>query len=228
MISNKILLLTFLVSYVALSQEKIIKGRVVANGNNVEGINLVNLVNEKSAVTDSNGDFSILAKVDDLLVFSAVNMHYKRKIIEADDFQKDIIIIEMEPKINQLDEVEITKYVNITAYNLGIIKFKPKVYTVAERRMIARVGSRAERKARVEGEKKLMLIERIGILYSDEYFIRVLKIDPDYVMAFKYYCSEQPDFMKIVNSRVKDKIKLAIIELARKYNELQNEEIVKE
>ncbi len=226
--SNKILLLTFLVSYVALSQEKIIKGRVVANGNNVEGINLVNLVNEKSAVTDSNGDFSILAKVDDLLVFSAVNMHYKRKIIEADDFQEDIIIIEMEPKINQLDEVEITKYVNITAYNLGIIKFKPKVYTVAERRMIARVGSRAERKARVEGEKKLMLIERIGILYSDEYFIRVLKIDPDYVMAFKYYCSEQPDFMKIVNSRVKDKIKLAIIELARKYNELQNEEIVKE
>ncbi|MBU7570542.1 MAG: carboxypeptidase-like regulatory domain-containing protein [Flavobacterium sp.] len=226
--SNKILLLTFLVSYVALSQEKIIKGRVVANGNNVEGINLVNLVNEKSAVTDSNGDFSILAKVDDLLVFSAVNMHYKRKIIEADDFQKDIIIIEMEPKINQLDEVEITKHVNITAYNLGIIKFKPKVYTVAERRMIARVGSRAERKARVEGEKKLMLIERIGILYSDEYFIRVLKIDPDYVMAFKYYCSEQPDFMKIVNSRVKDKIKLAIIELARKYNELQNEEIVKE
>lgn len=226
--SNKILLLTFLVSYVALSQEKIIKGRVVANGNNVEGINLVNLVNEKSAVTDSNGDFSILAKVDDLLVFSAVNMHYKRKIIEADDFQKDIIIIEMEPKINQLDEVEITKYVNITAYNLGIIKFKPKVYTVAERRMIARVGSRAERKARVEGEKKLMLIERIGILYSDEYFIRVLKIDPDYVMAFKYYCSEQPDFIKIVNSRVKDKIKLAIIELARKYNELQNQEIVKE
>ena len=226
--SNKILLLTFLVSYVALSQEKMIKGRVVANGNNVEGINLVNLVNEKSAVTDSNGDFSILAKVDDLLVFSAVNMHYKRKIIEADDFQKDIIIIEMEPKINQLDEVEITKYVNITAYNLGIIKFKPKVYTVEERRMIARVGSRAEREARVEGEKKLMLIERIGILYSDEYFIRVLKIDPDYVMAFKYYCSEQPDFMKIVNSRVKDKIKLAIIELARKYNELQNEEIVKE
>ena len=226
--SNKILLLTFLVSHVALSQEKIIKGRVVANGNNVEGINLVNLVNEKSAVTDSNGDFSILAKVDDLLVFSAVNMHYKRKIVEADDFQKDIIIIEMEPKINQLDEVEITKYVNLTAYNLGIIKFKPKVYTVAERRMIARVGSRAERKARVEGEKKLMLIERIGILYSDEYFIKVLKIDPDYVMAFKYYCSEQPDFMKIVNSRVKDKIKLAIIELARKYNELQNEEIVKE
>lgn len=226
--SNKILLLTFLVSYVALSQEKMIKGRVVANGNNVEGINLVNLVNEKSAVTDSNGDFSILAKVDDLLVFSAVNMHYKRKIVEADDFQKDIIIIEMEPKINQLDEVEITKYVNLTAYNLGIIKFKPKVYTVAERRMIARVGSRAERKARVEGEKKLMLIERIGILYSDEYFIKVLKIDPDYVMAFKYYCSEQPDFMKIVNSRVKDKIKLAIIELARKYNELQNEEIVKE
>lgn len=226
--SNKILLLTFFVSYVALAQEKMIKGKITANGNNVEGINLVNLVNEKSAVTDSNGEFSILAKVDDLLVFSAVNMHYKRKIIEAEDLQKEVLIIEMEPKINQLDEVVITKFADITAYGLGIISFKPKVYTDAERRMRARVGSAAERKARIEGEKKLMLIERIGILYSDEYFIKVLKIDPDYVMAFKYYCSEQPDFMEIVNSRVKDNIKLAIIDLARKYNELQNEEIVKE
>ncbi len=226
--SNKILLLTFFVSYVALAQEKLIKGKITANGNNVEGINLVNLVNEKSAVTDSNGEFLILAKVDDLLVFSAVNMHYKRKIIEAEDFQKEVLIIEMEPKINQLDEVEITKFVNLTAYGLGIISFKPKVYTDAERRMRSGVGSRAERKARLEGEKKLMLIERIGILYSDEYFIKVLKIDPDYVMAFKYYCSEQPDFMETVNSRIKDNIKLAVIELARKYNELQNEEIVKE
>ncbi|WP_447635084.1 carboxypeptidase-like regulatory domain-containing protein [Flavobacterium microcysteis] len=225
---NKILLLTFFVSYVALAQEKLIKGKITANGNNVEGINLVNLVNEKSAVTDSNGEFSILAKIDDLLVFSAVNMHYKRKIIEAEDFQKEVIVIEMEPKINQLDEVVITKFADITAYGLGIISFKPKVYTDAERRMRSGVGSAAERKARVEGEKKLMLIERIGILYSDEYFIKVLKIDPDYVMAFKYYCSEQPDFMKIVNSRIKDNIKLAIIDLARKYNELQNEEIVKE
>ena len=226
--SNKILLLTFFVSYVALAQEKLIKGKITANGNNVEGINLVNLVNEKSAVTDSNGEFFILAKVDDLLVFSAVNMHYKRKIIEAEDFQKEVLIIEMEPKINQLDEVEITRFVDITAYGLGIISFKPKVYTDAERRMRSGVGSRAERKARLEGEKKLMLIERIGILYSDEYFIKVLKIDPDYVMAFKYYCSEQPDFMETVNSRIKDNIKLAVIELARKYNELQNEEIVKE
>ncbi|MEZ0005204.1 hypothetical protein ABH942_000555 [Flavobacterium sp. 28YEA47A] len=226
--SNKILLLTFFVSYVALAQEKLIKGKITANGNNVENINLVNLVNEKSAVTNSNGEFLILAKVDDLLVFSAVNMHYKRKIIEAEDLQKEVLIIEMEPKINQLDEVVITKFADITAYGLGIISFKPKVYTDAERRMRSRVGSAAERKARLEGERKLMLIERIETLYNDEYFVKVLKINPDYVMAFKYYCSEQPDFMEIVNLKVKDNIKLAIIELARKYNELQNEEIVKE
>lgn len=226
--NNKLLLLTFFISYVTLAQEKLIKGKVIANGNNVEGINLVNLVNEKSAITDANGEFSILAKVDDMLVFSAINMYYKRKIIEAEDFQKDIIIIEMEPKINQLDEVVITKFANITAYSLGIINFKPKEYTDAERRMRGRVGSPAERKARLEGERKLILIEKIENLFPDEYFTKTLKIDPDYIMAFKYYCSEQKGFMAVVNSKMKNDIKLAIIELARKYNELQNEEIVKD
>lgn len=226
--NNKIFIITFFISYVALAQEKLIKGKVVADGNNVEGINLVNLVNEKSAVTDANGEFLILAKVDDMLVFSAVNMHYKRKSIEIEDLQKDVIIIELEPKINQLDVVEITKFADITAYGLGIISFKPKIYTDAERRMRSGAGSASERKARLEGEKKLMLIEKMGYLFKDDYFVKTLKIDPDYIMAFKYYCSEQKDFMKVADTKMKSNIKLAIIELARKYNELQNEEIVKE
>lgn len=226
--NNKMLILAFLVSYIAVAQEKLIKGKVIADGNNVEGINLVNLVNEKSAVTDANGEFSIMAKVDDMLVFSALNMYYKRKIIEAEDLQKEIIIIQMEPKANQLEEVVITKFANITAYSLGIINYKPKEYTVAERRMMSRFGSAKERKARLEGERKLMLIEKIERIFDDEYFTKTLKIDPDYIMAFKYYCSEQKDFMVVVNSRIKNDITIAIIDLARKYNELQNEEITKE
>jgi hypothetical protein len=225
---NKLILLTFFISYITFAQEKMIKGKLVADGNNMAGINLLNLVNEKSAITDANGEFSILAKEEDMLVFSAENFYYKRKIVDAEDLKKDVIVIEMEPKPIEIEEVIITQFAHLTAYNLGIINYIPKQYTVGERHMISKVGSLAERKARVEGEKKLMLIEKIENLFDTAYFVETLKINSDYVMAFKYYCSEDKDFTKVVNSRIKNDITLAIIELAQKYNALQVEEIAKE
>lgn len=228
MINNKIFILTFLISYVSFAQEKMVKGKITAGGNNVEGINLMNLVNEKSAVTNANGEFSILAKAEDLLIFSAENFYYKRKIIEVEDLKQDVLIIEMEPKPIEIEEVVITKFDQLTAYGLGIIDYIPKQYTVGERRMMSKVGSLAERKARVEGEKKLMLIEKLEHLFDEEYFTKTLKINSDYVMAFKYYCSEQKDFTKVVNSKIKNDIRLSIIELAQKFNALQNEKIVEE
>ena len=225
---NKIIILTFFISYLNFAQEKLIKGKIIADGNNVEGINLMNLVNEKSTITNSNGEFSILVKEDDLLIFSAESFHYKRKLIDADDLKKDLIIIEMEPKPIEIPEIIVNQFSYLTAYNLGIINYIPRVYTVAERRMNSKVGTAADRKAQLEAEKKAMIVEKIERLFDDEYIVQTLKIDPDYVKAFKYYFSEDKAFAKVVNSKIEDDITLAIIEIAQKYNALQTEEIVKE
>lgn len=225
---NKIIILTFFISYINFAQEKLIKGKIVADGNNVEGINLMNLVNEKSAITNANGEFSILVKEDDLLIFSAESFHYKRKLIEADDLKKELLIIQMEPKPIEIEEVVINQFDHFTAYNLGIINYIPRVYTVAERRMMSKVGTANDRKAQLEIEKKTMIIEKIERLFDDEYIVQTLKINPDYVKAFKYYFSEDKEFTKVVNSKIKNDIALAFIEIAQKYNALQTEEIVKE
>jgi len=77
---NKTLLL-FLFSQLTVCQitdEKNIHGKISIASGSVEGVNIVNLVNEKSTVSDKNGEFSILAKADDLLVFSSVNLEYHR------------------------------------------------------------------------------------------------------------------------------------------------------
>lgn len=226
--NNKIFILTFLISYVSFAQEKMIKGKIVADGNNVSGINLMNLVNEKSAITNENGEFSILVKEDDMLIFSAESFYYKRKIIEAEDLKKDVLIVEMEPKPIEIEEVVINQYAHITAYNLGIINYIPKQYTVAERRMMNGVGSYKERKAALENEKKWEVVKYVNRLFDDEYFVETLKINSDYLMAFKYYFSEDKEFAKVVNSKIEEDINLAIIEIAQKYNALQTEEIVKE
>lgn len=222
---NKIFALLFFISYVNFAQEKLIKGKVVAEGNDVSGINLVNLVNEKSAVTDENGAFSILVKEEDMLVFSDESFYYKRKIIEADDLKKELLIIQMEPKPIEIEEVIVTQYAHLTAYNLGIIDYIPKQYTVAERRMISKVGSAKERKSMLENEKKLAVVAIVENFMDDSYFINTLKIDPDYIKGFKLYFSEDKDFAKIANLKIEDDITLAIIEIAQKYNALQAEEI---
>lgn len=220
----------------AFSQEKIIHGKVTGSGNNVEGINVVNLVNEKSAVTNAAGEFRILAKEDDLLVLPALNFEYKRKIIDADDLKSEVVIIEMIPKANQLDEVEITKYNNINAVSLGILSKPAKVYTPAERKLrtattglldplINLMSGRTKRlKQNISVEKKQILLEKVNDLFDDEFYTQTLKINPDYIMAFKYFCIEDFKFASAVRGKNKTLATFWINELAVEYNKLQSDE----
>ena len=66
--------------------EKVINGTIIADSSSVEGVHILNLVNEKSTVSDRNGKFSIAAKEDDLLVFSAIHLEYARKSVLKSDF----------------------------------------------------------------------------------------------------------------------------------------------
>ena len=134
----------------------------------------------------------------------------------------------MEPKPIELEEVVIQNFSHLTAYNLGIINYIPKQYSVAERRMISGVGSAKENKARLENERKLAVIDYVDKLFDDEYFVKTLKINSQYLQAFKIYFSEDIAFRKVVNAKVKNNITLAIIDVAREYNALQTEEITKE
>ncbi|WP_447635085.1 carboxypeptidase-like regulatory domain-containing protein [Flavobacterium microcysteis] len=230
------LIVCFLIVQLAFSQEKIIHGKVTGSGNNVEGINVVNLVNEKSAVTNEAGEFRIMAKEDDLLVLSALNFEYKRKIINAEDLKSGMVVIEMIPKANQLDEVEITKYNNINAVSLGILSKPAKVYTPAERKvrtattglldpLINLMSGRTKRlKQNITVEKKEMLLEKVNNLFDDTFYTQTLKINPDYIMAFKYFCIEDFKFASAVRSKNKTLATFWINELAIEYNKLQSNE----
>ena len=187
---NKLLLIFIIFFQFSFAQEKIIHGKISAEGNNVEGINIINLVNERSTVSDVNGGFQILAKVEDLLVLTAVNFEYKRKIITTEDVNAKTIEIKMTPKVGQIDEVVITQYKNINAVDLGILSKPAKVYTPAERRvrtattglldpLVNLISGRTKKlKENVQIERRIFLLEKIDDLYEDEYFVEKLKI-PD-------------------------------------------------
>ncbi|WP_447635086.1 hypothetical protein [Flavobacterium microcysteis] len=228
------------------AQEKLLRIKVMADGNYVGGINVVNLVNERSAVTDEKGEFFILAKEDDLLVFSAVNFEYKRKIISSEDLTVPFLTVNMVPKTNQLDEVVITEYSNINAVDLGILSKPAKVYTPAERKLktatdlnlmvgfgfamsldpvINAISGRTKSlKDQLKVERREYLLKEVQNLYEEDYFINTLKIPQENVKGFQYYSIEDAEFVKTLKAKKKQMADFLLVQLSKKYLQLLSDE----
>jgi hypothetical protein len=244
---NKILML-FLFCQVTFCQtagEKLLHGKIVVESGNVGGVTVINLVNEKTAISDGNGEFFILAKAEDLLVFSSVNLEYCRRIIEEEDLKTEVLTIKMTAKIIELKEVIVNKHPEINAVSLGIspkgiihrTQMEKKLYMAGDFKPIhllgllggslqvdpilnAINGRTAMLKKSIEFEKKERLLAYIGALFDDEYYIKSLKIPANYIKGFQYYCIEKEDFATSLRSKNKAMIKLLIVPLAEKYNKI--------
>jgi hypothetical protein len=211
--------------------EKLIQGKIVIESGSLAGVNIVNLVNEKSTISDNEGNFSILAKADDLLVFTSVNLEYYRKIIEEEDLKSDRIVIKMKLKITELNEVVVNKNPQINAINLGISPRGIKKYTPAERRLHTATstpidallnlmsGRTTMLKKEIEVEKKERSLVLFSALFDDNFFTKKLKIPTDYIKGFQYYCIEDTKVAEALKTKNKTRIEFILLPYATKYLE---------
>ena len=212
--------------------EKLLHGKIVVESGHVGGVTVINLVNEKTAISDGNGEFFILAKAEDLLVFSSVNLEYYRRIIEDEDLEAEVLTIKMTAKITELEEVIVNKHPEINAVSLGISPKGIKHYTPAERRLYTAsstpidallnlMSGRTEMlKKGIEVEKKERLLVKIDALFEDDYYTDTLKIPSDYIKGFQYYCIEDLKLAASLGSKNKTMTMFLIVPLAEKYNEI--------
>lgn len=234
---NLFLLLIFLSNTLLAQITKVVKGHIMSENKPVIGIQIINLTSEKSKTSDSNGFFTIAAQTDDLLVMSSINYNYCRKIIDEKDFNQQVIIT-LEKKIEQLDEV-IVENNSITTENLGIVNKNIKKYTPAERQLKSATdwnfvavsmsldpllnylsGRTNTLKRALETEKKELHLGKLNFLISDEYYIKTLQIEPNQVMAFKYFLIENTAFKTQMQSKNIQKLKFTMVELAIQYKQL--------
>ena len=218
--------------------EKVINGTIICDSSSVEGVHVLNLVNEKSTVTDRNGHFSIVAKQGDLLVFSAVHLNYWRKSIKEDDFKTGFLEVIMTPKEVKLNEVVLTEYTKINAQELGIINYKPKAYTPAERKLrptkitqMDLIGLMAFRlpldpllywatgrtkmlKNDLKIEKKELLLRKLNDWNDNEFYANQLKIPKEFVDGFKYYIIYDDELLSYLQSNNKIQGNFRISKLA--------------
>jgi len=244
--NNYFLVFFIFLTHIAFSQlkEKVVHGKIVADGNNAEGIEIVNLVNEKTTKSDANGEFQISVKTDDLLIFSSEKFEYKRKIIQEEDLKSKEITIKMTPKASQLEEVVIVKYKEIKLEDLRIASAR-KHFTPAERKLstagdfkpihllgllagslqvdpiINAINGRTKRlKKEIDLEKKEFQLEEINALYDDEFYTEKIKIPKDHILGFKYYLNEDEDFANLLETKNVASLEMHVIRLGENYVKL--------
>ncbi len=237
MIKNYFLLFILLAFHqlVFSQNEKNINGIIVVKDATPQGVHIINLNNEKEVITDDKGSFTILAKPNDLLVFSSNHLDYFRKIVEEKDFTTTMIVA-MTSKIVQLDEVEVIQYPHINALDLGIISKPAKKYSVAERRLYAESstpvdallnlisGRKANLEKDIEIEKKEVLLKKLDGLFEVEFYQKELGIANENIKGFHYFVIEDKKFQEAVNAKNKVMIGFQMIPLASKYKALAKSE----
>jgi len=224
-----VVLLLFFSTFSLWSQdrnEKLLQGIIAADDALLSGIDVVNLGNEKVTVTNSKGEFSILAKADDILVFSSKSLEMRRLLIDEDDLKSRTITVNMYPKINELDEVIVKKN---AAEGVSIIPGQ-KQYTPAERKLHTATsglldapiswmsGRTAMLKKEVVVERKERLLDKIGILYEDKYYIETLKVPEIYIDDFQRYIIEDKEFTAALKVKNRTMMLFLISKLAVNYN----------
>lgn len=209
-----------------------IEGKVAADFSNLEGIYVVNTSSEKSTTTNSEGHFSIEAKVGEILLLSAMNFKEVKIVLSESDFSKKWLVVSMQPIVNELKEV-IVGSSSISAESLGIIPYGQKKYTPAERKIFTATsgfgidpilnlisGRTNMLKKELEIEKKEGYLIQLENLFQPEFYIHSMHIPQLHVKGFLYFLVENPKFISILKTKNRTAIEFSMSELAVQFNEM--------
>lgn len=223
-----------------------LKGKVVSQSNNLEGIHVINQSKDLGITTERGGYFSIKVAISDTIIFSAVHLKGYLHIVSEEDKLKDLLFVPMEAMLTELEEITLTKYQNITPEALGIIPKGMKKFTPAERRLAsaeklkwysplliplggmsvdgminAISGRTAMLKKELEVERKETLLEQIKWNYDKDFIMERLKIPEDFVDGFYYYILDEVEFLRPFKAKNKIMTEFALSKLATTYKELK-------
>lgn len=113
-----------LIAITSYGQEDLIsiQGTIFSSNKKISDIHIINLHNYLGTVSNDNGEFKILAKVNDTLFFSSIEYENVKICITEFNLKSKKLTVFLTPSINQLKEV----FVGLTGNLAFDIKNKPK------------------------------------------------------------------------------------------------------
>lgn len=216
---NRILFLLFFlcvaISYSQGDDRQYLRGQVLYRNVNVPNENVINVTTEMATITNDKGEFGIMVKAGDQLVFTAINYQLMVVDITSEMLEKNRLVVEVTEKVTELDEVVVTpenqekflqaqnkEFLNrdydyetdrLTAVeNIALsdadkgMKDGLNFVNIFKALMLATKGSDND----VEREP-LKVSEVLRQVYDDEFFVLDLKLPQDKIDDFLLYCDSQ-------------------------------------
>ena len=211
-----------------------VRGRVMHDTIPLSGAHVLNLYTHAITTTDANGYFTLKARERHTLQFTYVGMETAYRTLIKADFGFGGIVIQMKEAINQLSEVEVSKYRKISAQDLGILQHTPVERTFAEKRLYsathsgggilsidlivnAITGKTKILKKIVANEKNLAVASYIRE-HMAPFLQKELKLNEEEIDILAYFVMERPEFHELVRKKDNKPMEFMLLEA---WNELQ-------
>ena len=208
------LIFTFLCVVTVRAQDnerRLLRGQVLYRNVNVPNENVINSTSESATITNKKGEFSILVKVGDEIVFTAVN--YRLEVITITDeiLKRNRLVVEVNEKVTELDEVVISpenqkRFLEMKNEELKGFEYETDRSTevenitmsLSERGMKDGINFVNIFKALAKSNKKpkevktpLKLSEVLRQVYDDEFFVIDLMLPQHKINSFLFFCDNK-------------------------------------
>lgn len=213
-----------------------LNGKVTSDFDDLEGIYVINKTADLSAITSRGGYFTINAKLNDTIIFSAMQFVAKELVLEEADLNENrLLLVYLEKNTRVLDELIIVDYRHINSESLGLVPKGQKQYTPSEKRLFTSTngvdaifnaisGRTKMLKKAVETSKKEELMAKINYIYTEEELMSQFKIPKLYVRGFIFFLVEDANFARAIKDKNNMMAKFLMSGLAGKYLKLINDE----
>lgn len=205
------LLLCFFISAFGFSQ-KLISGRVLYQDSYQRNIDIINYTTKKATQTNNLGQFTIEAKVNDVLVFMSESFADQKYILTDKDLDKSTLLIKLIEKPIPLQEVEIRQVkaikLSVASYNdtkMAKIQSdagKPKnrdVYTgeIENGVDFYQIGKFVGKLFKSKRPKEVKaapipFTDYAKANFNESFFTKTLKLQPEETSRFLEYCQADP------------------------------------
>jgi len=203
--------ISFLTYQLSISQtEKLLHGKVISNNTPLDKVEVINKTAKTSTRTNELGEFSILAKEQDSILFFSKDYLFTRLKLTLKDLEKNYLIIEMTPKAEELENVIVSRSVFTKTEIQNIANDREEINKIKIRKQFDDVAAKVnvydgkiknavnynypifdKPKKKIEPRddrfKKLVIAS-----CTPDFFIKNLKLKPEEKDIFLNFCNSDP------------------------------------